>query len=129
MIQIRRIRRTTDSGSSRLELELGREDHRLVEVRLAVGEAEVVALADLDLVGGVDDGGPADELADRPLAAAGVAAQGAADGAGDAGQDLQPGQAGAGRLRDQGRQRDRGAGLDDVAARPSRRRRPGSPGG
>ena len=98
-----------------LELELGGEDHRLVEVRLAVGEAEVVAVADLDLAGGVDDGRAADELADRALAVAGIAPQGAADGAGDAGQDLQPGQTGAGRVRDQGGQRDGRPGLDDVA--------------
>ena len=61
-------------GILRLQLEFGREDHRLVEIRLAVGEAEVVALADLDLVGRVEDRGPADELADRPLPAARVAA-------------------------------------------------------
>ena len=90
MIQIRRIRRTTDLGIFGLQLELGGEDDRLVEVGVAVGEAQVVALADLDLVGGVEHRGAADELADRTLAAAGIAAQGAADRAGDARQDLQP---------------------------------------
>ncbi len=64
-----------------LELEFGGEDDGLIEVRVAVGEAQVVALANLDLVGRVEDGGPAHELADRALAAARVAPQRAADGA------------------------------------------------
>ena len=74
------------------QLELGGEDHGLVEVGVAIGEAEVVALADLDLIGRVEDRGPADELADRALAAAGIAAQGTPDRAGDAGEDFQAGQ-------------------------------------
>ena len=97
------------------ELEFGREDHRLVEVRLAVGEAEVVALADLDLVGRVEDRGPADELADRPLAAARIAAERAADGPGNPREDLEPGEPRPRRLRDQGGQGHRRTGLDHVA--------------
>ena len=74
------------------ELEFGREDQGLVEVGVAIGEAEVVALADLDLISRVEDCGPADELADGSLAAAGVAPQRPADGAGDAGQHLEAAQ-------------------------------------
>ena len=70
MIQIRRIRRTTDSGSSGVSSNSAERINGLVEVGVAIGEAEVVALADLDLVGRVENGGPADELADRSLAAA-----------------------------------------------------------
>ena len=101
MIQIRRILRTTDSGFFGRELEFGGEDQGIVEIGVAIGEAQVVALADLDLIGRVEHGGSADELADGSLAAAGIAAQRPADGPRNAGQDLEAAQPGPRGMRDQ----------------------------
>src|SRR5271165_7330669 len=55
-----------------VKLELGREDDRLIQVRHPVGEAQIVAFPNLDLAGDVENGGPADKLADGSLTAAGV---------------------------------------------------------
>ena len=74
----------------RLELKFGRQDHGFIEVRVPVGKAQVVAFAHLDQVGRVEDGGTADELADRPLPAPGIAAQRSAHCPGNAREDSSP---------------------------------------
>ena len=94
------IRLVSSVGIVLLELELGVEDHQLVEAALAVGEHEVVALALDDVAGAGHHRGPAGPLADVAAVAAGVAVQCAADRAGNADQRLQPGQPGADRLGD-----------------------------
>ncbi len=72
---------------------------------MAIVEIEVIAFAHLDLIGQVKHHRAADELADGALAAAGVAAEGSANGAGDSRQDLEPRQARPRGLRDQRGQR------------------------
>ena len=96
------------------ELELGGEDQWLVEVGVAIGEAEVVSFPHLDDISRVENGRAADELADCSLAAAGVAPQGTADRARYARQNLEAGQSGPGGMRDQGCERDRGPGLHHI---------------
>ena len=70
------------------ELELGVEDHQLVEAALAIGEHEVVALAVHDFAAAGHDGGRGGPLADVAAVAAGVAVQRTADRAGDADERL-----------------------------------------
>ena len=79
------------------ELELGVEDHQLVEAALAIGEHEVVALARDDLAAAGHDGGAAGPLADVAAVRAGVAVQRAADRAGNADERFESGQARADR--------------------------------
>ena len=67
-----------------VQLELGREQHRVVERVGGVGQ--LVAVARLHLAGRVDDLDAAEVLADLAGAVADVLVQGAADGAGDADQ-------------------------------------------
>ena len=80
-----------------------------------VAEVQLVALADLDRAAAVHHLDAADELADVAGAVAGVGPQGAADGAGNADQRFQAGQAVPRRLRDQRRHRRPGAGPDALA--------------
>src|SRR5208337_5255001 len=96
------------------ELEFRGDDNWLVQVGRPVGEAEVVAVADLDLASRIQDGGTPHELADGALAAFRIATQGTPHGAWYSGQDLEAGQACPGRLRDQGRERHCGARRDGI---------------
>src|SRR5262249_4686497 len=95
-----------------LELELGAQEHWVIQVTPSVGEAELVALANLNGALFIDDLGRAHEPADLIRALAGISAHGAADRAGNPDQALQSGKTVPRRLGDERRQRRAATGAD-----------------
>src|SRR5262249_35870202 len=86
-----------------LELELGAQEHRVIQVTPSVGEAELVALANLNGALFIAALGRAHEPADLIRALAGISADGAADRAGNPDQGLQSGKTVPRRLGDERR--------------------------
>src|SRR5207244_7388060 len=102
-------------GVIRLELELGADQHGIIQIAPVIREAELVPLTDLHVTAVVEHFHRAYALADFTGAIARIATQRAADRSGDAHQRLESGQAMTGRFGNERRQRCPRAGPDPIA--------------